>query len=111
MSDKQGKEYGRPEGLRSVTAEGIPEYLTVADLAAKVQLHASTSRHEIQEGRLRAVKFDSYRIDPADVAEWLEARKVVCIGDKKPVTLRGGNRKETAFGEMARSMDRPGQQA
>lgn len=91
----------------------IPEYLTAAELASRVKLHVSTIRHEILEGKLPAIKFGSsgYRIDPADVADWLESRKVVCMNDRQAVTLRRGNTAKTAFGEMAREMDRAGSEA
>lgn len=89
----------------------LPDYLTVAQVAAKVQLHESTIRHEIIEGRLPAVKFGSYRIDPDDVCRWLEARKVVRIEGVKPVPLRRGNSEETSFRQMARQMDSAGRES
>lgn len=111
MTEKQERNSGANRA-ESVTDLSIPQYLTAADLASKFQLHVSTIRHEIQEGKLEAVKFGSgYRIDPAHVPNWLEARKVVSMNDRKPVTLRRGSGKETQFGAMAREMDRAGREA
>ena len=111
MAAEKNKDYAATKVAGSVTDDGIPDYLTVADLAAKVQLHASTIRHEIQGGKLKAIKFGSgYRIDPADVSTWLESRKVICMNDHKAIPLRRGNRTETEFGQVARQMDRAGRE-
>lgn len=90
----------------------IPDYMTVAELAAKVKLHRKTICHEIREGRLPAIEFGSgYRIDPADVEVWLSSRRVACTTNVEPIPLPRGNTDETAFRQMARQMDRSDGQA
>jgi excisionase family DNA binding protein len=90
----------------------VSEYLTVNQLASKVQLHPSTIRHEIAEGLLPAVSIGGrYRISAEDAATWLEALKVPAPGFAQPLPLRRGNTKETPFRKLAREMDSAGREA
>lgn len=85
--------------------DGIPDFLTVADVATKLQVRAQTIRQAISDGELPAVKFGTWRIDPADVEAWIESRKVTCIRSAKRVPLRHDKADETPFRAMARQVD------
>ncbi|MGB1582907.1 MAG: helix-turn-helix domain-containing protein [Solirubrobacterales bacterium] len=84
----------------------IPNFLTVPEVAAKLKLRKETVRSYIAEGELPAVRFgQSYRIDPADLEVFIDARKVTCIQRAKRVSSRRANPNETPFGKMARQVD------
>ena len=51
-------------------------FLTVEEVATKLQLHWQTILNYIKAGKLRAVKLGrGYRIDPVDLARFLEEMK------------------------------------
>ncbi len=80
--------------------------LTVEQVAGRLNLRKETVRQEIADRNLAAVKIRSvWRIDPADLDAYLEARKVTCIQSAKRVPSRHAKSDETDFGKMARAMD------
>lgn len=88
----------------------IPTYLTVADLAERLQLHPDTIRQEIAEGKLPAFKIGGYRIDPLDAERWIESRRVTAAAPR-PVVLSRGNTQESRFAQVARQVEGRGRGA
>lgn len=66
----------------------IPDYITVPELAAKLQLRPSTIRQYIADGEIPAVRFGGhYRIRAEDAETWLAEHAVPGTKNAKPVTL------------------------
>lgn len=54
----------------------MDKFLTVEDVAQKLQIHWQTVLSYIKSGKLRAVKLGrGYRVDPTDFAEFIEKMK------------------------------------
>lgn len=54
----------------------MERFLTVEEIASKLQVHWQTVLKFIKSGKLKAVKLGrGYRIDPVDLAQFLEELK------------------------------------
>lgn len=80
----------------------IPRYLTVIDLADRLQLRPETIRYAIHSGELEAVRIGTrYRIAPAAAKAWIDGCAAGYTPAALPVpSLRASSAKTYAFGKV-----------